>query len=173
MDPDHSTPRSGTGVAIGPLTVAEAAALLGVEQRTVIKYRQQGKIHDEKQGKAWQLWLSQVFIDTTRVERSTHHSGMDPERSVPRSGTAAEPLEAAYRVTPVEIDQAVARTGQQYTADLRTILGELREVYEGQLEAQRETIAELRRRAEAAERERDELRAQAAPAPPARRRPSW
>ncbi len=53
---------------------------------------------------------------------------------------------------------AIQRTGQQYTADLRVMLAELREVYEGQiaakdaaLAAKDETIAELRRRAEVAE----------------------
>jgi len=173
-DPDHSTSRSGTDIAIGPLTVAEAAALLGVEQRTVIKYRQQGKIRGEKQGKAWHLWLAQTFVDTTRAERS----GTDPEQQSARSGTHSESIEAAYRVTPAEIEQAVSRTSAQYMGDLRTMLAEVGKVYEGQIAAKdaaitakdetiatqrealtmkEETIAELRRRAEQAETARDRL----------------
>ncbi len=42
---------------------------------------------------------------------------------------------------------------------METILARVGQVYEGQLAAQRETIAELRRRAEAAEAARDNLRA--------------
>jgi hypothetical protein len=79
-----------------------------------------------------------------------------------------EPIEVAYRVTPVEIEQAVRRTSAQYMGDLRTMLAEVGKVYEGQLAAKDaalamqtaalaakdETIAELRRRAEAVETER-------------------
>ena len=61
---------------------------------------------------------------------------------------------------PTLVEAAIQRTGQQYTTDLRTMLTELREVYEGQIEAKdaalaakEETIAELRRRAEVAEAE--------------------
>ncbi|HEY8602315.1 MAG TPA: hypothetical protein VIL85_28085 [Thermomicrobiales bacterium] len=100
----------------------------------------------------------------------------------------SEPLEAAYHVTPAEIEQAVSRTSAQYMGDLRTMLAEVGKVYEGQLAAkdaaleakdqalttkdqvistQAETIAELRRRAEQAEAERDRLAAaQAAPDAP-------
>jgi len=150
--------------------------LLGVEPRTVIKYRQQGKIRGEKQGKAWHLWLAQTFIDTTRAERSGTRSGMDPEHQSARSGTYSEPIEAAYRASPAEIERAIERTGQQYVTDMAALYDrvsiELGAVYEGQLAAKDqalaakdETIAELRRRAEVAEAERDRLTAaQAAPA---------
>jgi len=144
-DPDHSASRSGTDIAIGPLTVAEAAALLGVEPRTVIKYRQQGKIRGEKQGKAWHLWLAQTFIDTTRAERSGSRSGMDPEQQTARSGTHSESIEAVYRVSPTEIEQAIERTGQKYVTDIAAIYdrvsAELGQVYAGQLAAKDETIA--------------------------------
>ena len=96
------------------------------------------------------------------------------------SVSAREPFEGAYRVTPAEIEQAVSRTSAQYMGDLRTMLAEVGKVYEGQLAAkdvalaakdealttkdqvigtQAETIAELRRRAEAAEADRDRLAA--------------
>jgi len=181
-DPDHSTSRSGTDITIGPLTVAEAAALLGVEPRTVIKYRQQGKIRGEKQGKSWHLWLAQTFIDTTHAERSGTRSGMDPEQQTARSGTHSASIEAAYRVTPVEIEQAIERTGQKYVTDMAAlydrISAEVGKLYAGQLAAKDETIttqraalvtkdqalaadalalAELRHRAEQAEAARDRL----------------
>ena len=156
--------------------MAEAAALLGVEQRTVIKYRQQGKIRGEKHGKAWRLWLAQSFIDTIRAERSGTHSGMDPERNTHRSGMRSEYIEAPVRVTPGEIERAIERTGERYVADFvglyDRISTEVREAYEGQigakdaaLAAKDETIAELRRRAETAEAElssRNEKEAEAA-----------
>ena len=61
-------------------------------------------------------------------------------------------------MTPAEIEQAVARTSAQYLGDLRTMLAEVGKVYEGQLGAQQETIAELRRqRNEDRERDREAL----------------
>ena len=98
-----------------------------------------------------------------------------PEPAPRGTGTGPEPgpepIEARFRVTPAEIERAVERTGARYVADMETILARVGHVYEGQLAAQRETIAELRRRAEAAEAERDALRAsletvQAAPVAP-------
>ena len=97
------------------------------------------------------------------------------------TGTSPEPVEAQYRVTPAEVERAVARTGARYAADLRAMLDGLREVYAGQvaakdetIAAQREALAELRRRAEAAEaarlageRERAALRRRLDATPPA------
>ncbi|HSH78950.1 MAG TPA: helix-turn-helix domain-containing protein [Herpetosiphonaceae bacterium] len=102
---------------------------------------------------------------------------------------AAEPIEARYRVTPAEIEQAIERTSARYVADVHTLFdrvsAEVGRLYEAQLAAkdqalaaqdgriaaQQETIAALRRRAEAAEAERDDLCArldtvQATPMPP-------
>ncbi len=96
-----------------------------------------------------------------------------PEPAPRGTGTGPEPgpepIEARFRVTPAEIERAVERTGARYLADMETILNRVGRVYEGQLAAKDETIAELRRRAEAAEAERDALRerleaAQATPA---------
>jgi hypothetical protein len=145
MDPDHSTARSGTGVTIGPLSVAEVAALLEVEQRTVIKYRQHGKILGEKHGKSWRLWLSQDFIDSTRAERSGTHSGMDPDRHRSRSGTPPDPIEASYTsTTPAMVEQAIERTGARYVADFAAlydrISAEVGRLYEAQLEAKDQAI---------------------------------
>ena len=81
-------------------------------------------------------------------------------------------------VTPAQIERAIERTGQRYVTDMAALYDrvstELGAVYAGQLAAKDqalaakdETIAELRRRAEAAETERDRLTAaQAAPDAP-------
>jgi len=104
--------------------------------------------------------------------------GVTPETAPGQAGNPSKPIEAAYRVTPAEIEQAVSRTSAQYMGDLRTMLAEVGKVYEGQLAAkeqvittQGETIAELRRRAEVAEaalsqQRRAEEAAQAARAVP-------
>ena len=81
---------------------------------------------------------------------------MDPERSYARSGTHSEPVEAAFTTTtPAEVERAIEATSARYVADFAAlydrISAEVGRLYEGQIEAQRETIAELRRRAEAAE----------------------
>ncbi len=62
-----------------------------------------------------------------------------------------EPIEAVYRVTPAEIEQAIERTGDKYVTDMRAMFDEVGRLYQGQLAAKDETITELRRRAEAAE----------------------
>ncbi|MDP9375860.1 MAG: helix-turn-helix domain-containing protein, partial [Chloroflexota bacterium] len=105
--------------------------------------------------------------------------GAGAEGSTADAG-AAEPIEARYRVTPAEIEQAIERTSARYVADVHTLFdrvsAEVGRLYEAQLAAkdqalaaqdgriaaQQETIAALCRRAEvaesarqAAERERD------------------
>lgn len=79
-------------------------------------------------------------------------------------------------MTPAAIERAVERTGSKYVADVQALFDRVGALYEaqlaaqdqalaaraGQLAAQGETIAALRRRAEVAEAERDELRAQPA-----------
>jgi hypothetical protein len=136
----------------------------------VIKYRQQGKVRGEKQGKAWRLWLAQDFIDATRAERSGTHSGMDPQRQAARSGTHSEPVEATFTTTPAEVERAIEATGARYVADFAAlydrISAEVGRLYAGQLAAKDEAlaakdeaIAALRRRAELAEREAGAARA--------------
>ena len=107
-------------------------------------------------------------------------------------GAASEPIEAAYQVAGDAAPMALVplatmveelRGLADQLADLARRneglaleIGQLRErgvghearlaAKDAALGAKDETIAELRRRAEAAERERDESRAQASPAPP-------
>ena len=129
--------------------------MLGLNYEAVRKRIKRGTLPAYKEGERWYVLLDSVPDNVpdnagTPVP-DTHRETVDNIHGSP--------------ITPAEVEHAIARTGQQYTADLRTILGELRAVYEGQIEAQRETIAELRRRAEVAEVERDALRVQASPSP--------
>ena len=123
------------------------------------------------------------YLPTTPPFPPRGGSGASPEGSTANAG-APEPIEARYRVTPAEIEQAVERTSVRYIADIHTLFdrvsAEVGRLYaaqlaakdqalaaqDGRISAQQETIAELRRRAEAAEaarlaveRERDDLRA--------------
>ena len=143
-------------------TVPEVARLLGISERGVRDRIARGTLQAEREGTRWMVLLPTERHATPAEDDAVVHGS-------PRgSGAAAHAVAGGSDavVTPAVVEQAIARTGQQYTADLRTILAELRAVYEGQIEAkdaalaaQAETIAELRRRAEAAEAERDRLAA--------------
>ena len=125
-----------------------------------------GTLRAQPFGRSFMVWLPD---DAETVAEPGPASG-----PVPRPEPGPEPIEAAYRVTPAEIERAVSRTSAQYMGDLRTMLAAVGKVYEGQLAAkdqtigtQAEMIAELRHRAEQAEAERDRLAAaQAVPAAP-------
>jgi len=135
--------------------VADAARALGLNYEAVRKRIKRGTLPAYKEGERWYVLLDSVPDNVpdnagTPV-RDTHEKSVDTGHSFP--------------ITPAEVEHAIARTGQQYTADLRTMLGELRAVYEGQISAHQETIAELRRRAEVAEAAL--AAAGAAPTPPA------
>ncbi len=61
------------------------------------------------------------------------------------------------QVTVGEIEQTIERIGARYVADLRMLGAELGRFYDTQLAAKDGQIADLQRRLEAAERERDTL----------------
>ena len=184
------------------LTTTQAAALAGVTEKTIRDWVKAGHITAARTTEGRRIGRASLLTylrtrSREAVERlppeARPHIATDPftEQTTDSVG-ATEPVEAQYRVTPAEVERAVERTGARYVADLRTVLAELREVYEGRIAAteaqvaakdetiaaQRDALAELRRRAEAAEaarlaaeRERDELRArleaaQAAPEAP-------
>ncbi len=146
----------------GPVSVPAAAQALGISERAVRKRIHAGTLRAQPFGRSFMVWLS------------GNVPGPGPE-------PGPEPIEAAYRVTPVEVEQAIERTGAKYIADMASLYDristELGKVYEGQLVAkdqtiatQAETIADLRRRADATEAERARLAAaqvtQDAPAGP-------
>ena len=81
----------------------------------------------------------------------------DSERSGP--GSRPGPMEARQPVPLAEIEQAIERIGARYVADLRALSEEFSRFYSAQLAAKDESIAELSRRVETAERERDALAA--------------
>ena len=151
-------------------------ALLGMSERAARDWvrRHDLPVHGRRPMRvSEQAVLAQMAAEERAARKSPEVSPEVLGRPGEVSGSA-EPIEAAYRVTPAEIEQAVSRTGVQYMADLRTMLAEVGKVYEGQLAAKDETIAakdaaltakdqalaadaltiaELRRRAEVAEEE--------------------
>jgi len=68
--------------------------------------------------------------------------------------------EARQQGMPSEIEQLIERIGARYINDLRTLSEKFNGFYDAQLTAKDEQIADLSRRLEAAERERDALEAQ-------------
>jgi len=136
------------------IPIAAASARLGLSAEAVRKRLQRGTLHGYKDDDGgWFVLPGDLHgtagrQDTVRTDRQDDGRTPRPDGRTPPE----EPIEAAYRVTPAEIAQAVSSTSAQYMGDLRTMLAEVGKVYEGQLAAKDETIAELRWRAEAAER---------------------
>jgi len=151
-------------------TVPEVARLLGISERGVRDRIARGTLQAEREGTRWMVLLPAERPTTPPEDDAAVRGSLRGSDAV--GGAVGGGSDAV--VTPAEVERAIQRTGQQYTADLRAMLAELRQVYEGQiaakdaaLAAKDETIAELRRRAEVAEVERDRLAtAQAAPAAP-------
>ena len=128
----------------------------------------------ENTGTRW-LPIAEVEGLIGKKERNARYwkeSASPPETT----GILHEPIEAAYRVMPEELERAIARTGERYVRDIQTVFDQVAALYEQRLaekdaliitvrEEKDALIAELRRRAEAAEVERDELRRQASPQP--------
>lgn len=141
-------------------SVAEVARLLGISERGVRDRVERGTLDAVKEPgqRGWRILLSPDAVADAVGE------AVGPAASGGRGSGSGAVGEAV--ATPALVEAAIQRTGQQYTSDLRTMLAELREVYEGQIEAKDaalaakdETIAELRRRAEVAEAEGDRLTA--------------
>jgi len=137
-------------------TVPEVARLLGISERGVRDRITRGTLQAEREGTRRMVLLPAERLASPPEDDVV--GGGSPRGSGAVSGTVGGGSGAL--TTPAVVEQAIARTGQQYTADLRTMLAELREVYAGQiaandaaLAAQAETIAELHRRAEVAEAE--------------------
>jgi len=163
------------------LTAIEVATLIGKSERTARTWVAEHNI-PARVGRP-ERWSERVI--KAQLQNPRGNIGATPETAPGQLRKLDELIEAAYRVTPAEIEQAVSRTSAQYMGDLRAMLVEVGKVYEGQLVAkdqtiatqadmltlQAETIAELRRRAEAAEaevlrRRKEQEAAQAAQAGP-------
>ncbi len=168
--PEYASETTGTRW----LPIAEVEALIGKKERNARYWLARHDIPARgTRPKAWSerailAKLATLGQDSRKApERSPEYPPEYPAGNTGRpTGTSPEPVEAQYRVTPADVERAVVRTGARYAADLRAMLDGLREVYAGQvaakdetIAAQRDALAELRRRAEAAEAERDDLRA--------------
>ncbi len=141
----------------GWLTAMEVAAFIGKSERTARTWvAERGIPARAGRPERWSEHAIRIHLQNPRGNIGAT-PGVTPETAPGQAGNPSKPIEAAYRVTPAEIEQAVSRTSAQYMGDLRTMLAEVGKVYEGQLAAkeqvittQGETIAELRRRAEEA-----------------------
>lgn len=139
------------------LTMPEVAELLGVSERAA---RDWVKRHDlptigSRPVRFTEAAVRLAMVVEGRIPRKSPEVGPEVFGSAPEVPGSGEPTEAAYQVTPDMVAQAIARTGEQYTADLRAMMQEMRQAYELQTIAQRETITELRHRV----REKDEVMA--------------
>jgi len=94
----------------------------------------------ERDGKRWLVFLP---------------SEPSSERFRTEDGTGSEPIEAQYRVTPAEIEQAIERTGDKYLADMQAMLAPL----VAQITEQAETIGRITAERDQAQRDRDTLQA--------------
>ena len=144
----------GTPGADGRYSVPQVARILGLSERAVRKRIEAGTLDGVRQGEG--PWRVALVLGAAPVGGTG--GGTAGGTGAVSAASVAEPVEASPQVTPAAIERAVLRTSAQYMGDLRTVLAEVGQVYAGQLAAQRETIAELRRRAEAAETEREALR---------------
>jgi len=148
-------------------SVPTVARILGISERGVRDKIARGQLDAVKEGKRWMVLLPPEQLPTP-PEDDAVVSG-----SSRGSGAVVDAV-----VTPAQIERAIERTGQRYVTDMAALYDrvstELGAVYEGQLAAkdqtigtQAEMIAELRRRAERAEAERNRLTAaQDVPAAP-------
>ncbi len=152
------------------IPLAEAAVHLGLSIEATRKRAQRGTLTGYKFDGAWYVVLPAVQGGQDVIGRTV--PTLDRDTVLPNGQDTGQDggqgtIGARYRVTPAEIAQAISRTSAQYLGDLRTVLAEVGQVYEGRiaateaasaakdaaLAAQQETITELRRRAEAAEAE--------------------
>jgi len=141
--------------------LAEGAMALGLSQEAARKRLQRGTLDGYKVDGAWFVVLPPLDIPSGKV------AGRQGEASGRQDGLP---------VTPAEVERAIEATAGRYMADFAglydRVSADVAVRYEQTIAAKDdalatkdETIAELRRRAEVAEVERDALRSQAAPQP--------
>jgi len=184
MNDERQSPETSGGISVDRwLKLAEAAAVLGLTERQAREWVR-ARALPVTTGRPARVAASALLAAMRQAgkvprplpEISPEVSGDAPGESPEISGSHREPIEAAYRVTPAEVEQAIERTAGRYVADFvglyDRISTEVAERYEQTIAAKDETIAtqadalaELRRRAEVAEAQRDALRSQAVPQP--------
>ncbi len=101
------------------LSIAEAARRLGVSENAIRQRIKRETISAAKVDGVWQVFLADHETDqpgnhqaTTRPTMSDHEGDYQADQ---------EPIEAVYRVTPAEIEQAIERTGDKYVIDMRHV----------------------------------------------------
>jgi len=150
----------GTNGGTGRYSVPQAARYLGISERAVRKRIEAGTLAAERDGRQWVVFLAAV---PDAVPGGTGSAG---------AAVPSELIEAQYRVTPTEIEQAIERTGDKYVVDMRDMFGRLDELYQERLADKDRLIVELeqqrddeRQRREAGEARLSALEAQHAESP--------
>jgi len=151
----------GTNGGTGRYSVPQAARYLGISERAVRKRIDAGTLAAKRDGRQWVVFLAAV---PDAVPGGTGGGTGSADGAVP-----SEPIEAQYRVTPAEIEQAIERTGDKYVTDMRAMFERVDELYRERLADKDRVIVELeqqrddeRRRREAAESRLSALDAQQA-----------
>lgn len=149
---DHSAPSREPTAPSGWVTTQQAAKALGISPRTVRWHIEQGNLEAKPEGGGVKrIWL--VSIDSLQAFRDARQAAEAVPRDyhAPAEGMdiAADMPGNAIRVLAERLEDAAARA-----AEYRVRL-ELTEQAASSVQAE---LAEERRRREAAERERDELR---------------
>ncbi len=144
------------------LSVAEAAALLGVNERTVRRYIEKGKLAADRV-------LSDRHTVELRISRPALADYLGRRTAVEHEETGSGAPSGGVD-TPPGTQAGMPASLSARPADLSVLLvaisDRLEDQYQARLADKDELIGELRRRAEAAEREAEELRR-------ARRRLPW
>jgi chromosome segregation ATPase len=87
--------------------------------------------------------------------RQVSRDGLDTSEALARM----EPDDVSHETKLAALERLIERVGARYIADLRELSEEFSRFYEAQLEAKDGQIAELARRAEAAERAKNDVAA--------------
>ena len=151
----------GTNGGTVRYSVPQAARYLGISERAVRKRIDAGTLAAERDGRQWVVFLVAV---PDAVPSGTSSDG----EAVPggtSGGTDAEPIEAHYRVTPDEIEQAIERTGDKYVADFAIMFNRLDDLYRDWLADKDRLISELQQQRDTLQRRDRELEAQQVEAP--------
>jgi hypothetical protein len=98
-------------------------------------------------------------VELTPTEAGAQASPTEPEQFIEfglgRRHQVLRPWRPSEQEAPAEIEQVIEQIGTRYIADLRTLNECFIRFYEARLVAKDEELAELRRRIEAIESERD------------------
>jgi excisionase family DNA binding protein len=140
----------GTNGGTVRYSVPEAARYLGISERAVRKRIDAGTLAAERNGSRWVVFLKAVPGSVQGDTGGGTDAVSDPNL-----------IEAQYRITPEVIEQTIERTGDKYVADITALAERFDQLYAGRLADKDELIAEVRRRAEQVEDERDHERRRA------------